>query len=159
MTQTTLCWNCSHSFDITKERCPECNAANANVLTAKATSEALLVGMTVKPLPPPFKREQRYIVFKVKDLVKLDPYWQKQLTGLRIEVELLRHERGKPDLDCVVIEKDWPEYEPVWKMVEDRMTGKKPLTFEQWAESVGLVDGAPGYGIAYTAWKASKEQT
>jgi hypothetical protein len=41
-----------------------------------------------------FKRERRYEVIKLKT--------------------------GKP-VDCLVIESDWPEYEIVWKMIEDRM--------------------------------------
>lgn len=44
-----------------------------------------------------FKREKRYQVIKLKT--------------------------GRP-VDCVVVEADWPEYEIVWKMIEDRMAGK-----------------------------------
>jgi hypothetical protein len=44
-----------------------------------------------------FVREERYIVTKIK-------------TGKQV--------------DCVVVEKDWPEYEIVWKMIQDRVEGK-----------------------------------
>ena len=36
-------------------------------------------------------------------------------------VNLERHRRGKSDLTAVVVESDWPEYEPVWKMIESRV--------------------------------------
>ena len=45
----------------------------------------------------PFKREVRYDVTKLK-------------TGKRV--------------NCVVVESDWPEYEIVWRMLQDRMEGK-----------------------------------
>lgn len=28
---STFCWNCNRSYPITTERCPQCNATNANV--------------------------------------------------------------------------------------------------------------------------------
>jgi hypothetical protein len=54
-----------------------------------------------------FKREERYIVTKIK-------------SGKKVE--------------CVVVESDWPEYEIVWKMIQDRMEGK-PNIIEQQAET------------------------
>ena len=33
---------------------------------------------------------------------------------------------GKPRLDCVVVEVDWPEYEPTWEAIEARITGVQP---------------------------------
>jgi hypothetical protein len=50
-----------------------------------------------------FNREERYIVTKIK-------------TGKSV--------------DCVVVEKDWPEYEIVWKMLQDRVEGR-PNRIEQ----------------------------
>ncbi|WYX90421.1 hypothetical protein PTQ24_000146 [Salmonella phage KKP_3822] len=32
-----------------------------------------------------------------------------------------RAQRGKEDLKTVVVEHDWPEYEEVWKMLENRV--------------------------------------
>lgn len=60
-----------------------------------------------------FKREERYIVFK--------------LSHLNIEqLEFLnRVKRELPETtDCVVVESDWPEYNIVWKMIEDRVVEK-----------------------------------
>lgn len=33
-----------------------------------------------------------------------------------------RSSRGKQVLECVVVESDWPEYEPTWLAVEKRFT-------------------------------------
>lgn len=55
-----------------------------------------------------FKREERYIVIKRKHL---NPEMEAHLTtykGLLV-----------PTVECVVVESDWPEYEPVWKMIEE----------------------------------------
>lgn len=65
-----------------------------------------------------FKREERYIVVKLKHLAGL------QVAPLR---NFLRENRV-PTLDCVVVESDWPEYEPVWQMIERRMTGQPAVT-------------------------------
>ncbi len=65
-----------------------------------------------------FKREERYIVVKLKHLAGL------QRASLR---NFLR-ENHLPSINCVVVESDWPEYEPVWQMIERRMTGQPPVT-------------------------------
>ena len=43
----------------------------------------------------------------------------------RIQAKVGEHRTGigKPPLDCVVVEADWPEYEPTWKAIEARVTG------------------------------------
>lgn len=68
-----------------------------------------------------FKREERYIVFKVSDLgnsLKGD-----EIRKLAREYAEHRKQRGKEPLECVVVEKDWPEYETTWKAIEARVTG------------------------------------
>lgn len=68
-----------------------------------------------------FKREDRYIVFKVSDLgnsLKGD-----EIRKLAEEYAEQRQLKGKEPLKCVVVESDWPEYEPTWKAIEARMTG------------------------------------
>lgn len=68
-----------------------------------------------------FKREERYIVFKVSDLgnsLKGD-----EIRKLAREYAEHRKQQGKKPLDCVVVEKDWPEYEPTWQAIEARVTG------------------------------------
>lgn len=58
-----------------------------------------------------FEREERYIVTKIK-------------SGKRVE--------------CVVIESDWPEYEPVWQMLQDRMEGRPNKLAQQSEEIASL---------------------
>lgn len=69
-----------------------------------------------------FEREERYIVFK-----------KSHLTGeqlARLERMTTGHPRGPaasshdwplPTVECVVIERDWPEYERVWRMLQERV--------------------------------------
>ena len=75
-----------------------------------------------------FKREDRYIVLKWKDVAKyLTETEQEILFKLFNRVESCRHVvGGKRSLKCVVVEHDWPEYEPVWKMIEDRVKAENP---------------------------------
>lgn len=64
-----------------------------------------------------FEREERYIVVKRKNLDALDERLLRELLG----------ELSIPIVDCAVVEADWPEYEPVWQMIEDRVSGKPSL--------------------------------
>ncbi len=73
-------------------------------------------------MKPEFKREERYIVLKRKDVNKA------LTTDLWLHLEeicdTVNYFRGlKGPLECVVVEKDWPEYEIVWKLIEDRVNG------------------------------------
>lgn len=68
-----------------------------------------------------FRREVRYVVIKLKDI---DSNSQRQLSNFMEDLSI-------PSRDCVVVESDWPEYELVWKMIEDRMTGNRSKDGEQ----------------------------
>ena len=60
-----------------------------------------------------FKREVRYTVIKHNQLTESQMQYLKNcIFG-----------EGIPTVEAVVIESDWPEFEPVWKMIEDRVTG------------------------------------
>lgn len=82
-----------------------------------------------------FKREERYIVVKLKTLT------ESQQNGLR---NLLQMNDIKT-VECVVVESDWPNYEQTWRDVEAVANGtfverKDPV----WRPSVGevcLLDG------------------
>jgi len=63
-----------------------------------------------------FQREGRYIV------VKPDCMESSRTMRLKSFIEEMCFQTP----DCVVVEADWPEYEPVWKMIEDRVMGKQP---------------------------------
>lgn len=74
-----------------------------------------------------FKREERYLVFKLSDAEEHFTPGEKQHLERLVEVQRTgREEAGKPPLECVVIESDWPEYEPTWRAIETRMTGAQP---------------------------------
>jgi hypothetical protein len=71
-----------------------------------------------------FKREIRYVVLKATDLqaVGLTEAELDSLKAVCAKVDKHRRDAGMPDLECVVVEKDWPEYEPTWQAIERRMT-------------------------------------
>lgn len=73
-----------------------------------------------------FKREARYVVLKNADIMQC--LTVNELIELRrIQAKAVAHRAklGKPRLDCVVVESDWPEYEPTWCAIEARVTGAK----------------------------------
>ena len=79
-----------------------------------------------------FKLEERYIVFKLSDVEEHFTPGEKQQLARLVEVQRVgREEAGKAPLKCVVVESDWPEYEPTWKAIEARMTGAQPAPIEQ----------------------------
>ena len=74
-----------------------------------------------------FKREQRYFVVKVRDAKRyLDDHQLEKLAEIADTISEGREKDSIPDVECVVIESDWPEYEPTWKAIEARMTGAQP---------------------------------
>ena len=72
-----------------------------------------------------FKREERYIVLKLKRLPN-------------DEAEYLRDCHPKSMVECVVVEHDWPEYHLVWAMIEHRMAGKPVPDFNLWRRADDL---------------------
>jgi hypothetical protein len=58
-----------------------------------------------------FEREERFIVVKRRHLSP------EQETNLR---RFMSHQRIQT-VECVVVESDWPEYETVWGMIEQRV--------------------------------------
>ena len=64
-----------------------------------------------------FKREERYVVFKLSKLDKNEFVRGKQLDCLGNSFI------ADARVDCLVVESDWPEYEPAWSMLERRITG------------------------------------
>jgi hypothetical protein len=70
-----------------------------------------------------FKRETRYVVFKLKDIERYLPEHQAQLIKIVLgTISAGRAADGKAPFNAVVVEKDWPEFEPTWKAIEERMT-------------------------------------
>jgi hypothetical protein len=68
-----------------------------------------------------FQREDRYIVIKRSDLKKVPVAYRSHLVDPMFS--LLSH---LPRREFVVVESDWPEFEPVWRMIEARVTGTPP---------------------------------
>lgn len=67
------------------------------------------------------EREQKYIVIKMSDFDKLKYEDQLRLRAIVRRVERQRSRDGKEPLKAVVVEHDWPEYEPTWKAIEARV--------------------------------------
>lgn len=73
---------------------------------------------------PAFVREERYFVIKRKDAHRfLSTAEVVALEHLVETVARCRRLVARGNLECVVVEKDWPEYEPTWKAIEQRMGG------------------------------------
>ena len=71
-----------------------------------------------------FKRENRYLVLKRKDLKAcLTATEISILDAIAAKVDDYRTVCKAP-FECVVVESDWPEYEPTWAAIEKRMTAK-----------------------------------
>jgi len=83
------------------------------------------------PLPEPplvrpdFEREFRYLVMKFKDVNKyLTDTEKEMLLAITRKIAKGRCDDIKMPLDCVVVESDWPEYEPTWKAIEERLNAE-----------------------------------
>ncbi|MDH1104790.1 hypothetical protein N5C55_02720 [Pseudomonas otitidis] len=81
-----------------------------------------------------FQRESRYIVVKLKDLAP----------GQEADIREHLTELSAQPVDSLVIERDWPEYEPAWRMIQARVEGAplSPANIED-GEEVQVV----GYSI------------
>ena len=78
-----------------------------------------------------FTREARYVVLKSADAMKcLTVSEIIALRRIQAKVEEHRAKIGKPPLDCVVVESDWPEYEPTWRAIEARVLGAQSVPEE-----------------------------
>jgi hypothetical protein len=88
--------------------------------------------MTTKALAGEFKREVRYVVFKIKDIhAYLDSTQISDLNDIGEAIAEARAEAGKPPFNAVVVEQDWPEFDLVWAMIEARMTGSAIRTLKE----------------------------
>lgn len=94
------------------------------------------------------KREDRYLVFKRTDIQRyLNPTAQKALSEISNTIIGARRGQRREDLQCVVVEKDWPEYEHVWELIRLRVE-KATIPPEN---VQGVVD-APGVDAALRAF-------
>lgn len=63
-----------------------------------------------------FQREERYVVVKISKMHPHPEFRRQHLAALKAE-------NSAALVDCLVIEKDWPEYEAAWSMIEARISG------------------------------------
>lgn len=94
-------------------------------------------------------RENRYVVLKRSDLQK---YIKREFRiQLQAVIETINQSRDffekKEPLQCVVVEKDWPEYEHVWELIRLRVENA-----EIPAETVQGVVDAPAVDAALRAF-------
>lgn len=71
-----------------------------------------------------FEREQRYVVLKGTD-IQAACLTDEEIAAFNAvcdKVGRSRNERAKGPLECVVVERDWPEYEPTWAAIAKRCT-------------------------------------
>lgn len=68
-----------------------------------------------------FQREKRYIVLKHKDVAWLSIDDAITLRRICSRIDIIRAERGAGEIECVVVEHDWPEHEYVWGLIQHRM--------------------------------------
>lgn len=74
-----------------------------------------------------FTREERYIVFKLSDVERyLTDADRSHLAMMKNEIDAGRDCANKPPFKGLIVESDWPEYEPTWKAIEARVTGAQP---------------------------------
>lgn len=105
--------------------CKECGGIHCDDcgINAEPASQSELI----EPLEAePFERENRYLVLKRKDII--GALTQSEITELaRITGKVDAHRMQRTGvyefLQCVVVESDWPEYEPTWAAIEKRMRG------------------------------------
>jgi len=71
-----------------------------------------------------FKREARYLVLKWKDAeMYLSSEETETLLALSSKLNRCRDADGRVPFNSVVVEQDWPEFEPTWAAIEARMSG------------------------------------
>ncbi len=69
----------------------------------------------------PFRREERYYLLKISDMRKyLSAEKQEVVRSIAEKLNAGRAVDGKSALQAVVVEHDWPEYERVWEMIQQR---------------------------------------
>lgn len=73
-----------------------------------------------------FAREERYVVFKIKDIVKyLHEVDREVISSIGDRLSLLRKADGKRPFVSLVIESDWPEYELAWAQIKARVVSEQ----------------------------------
>jgi len=78
-----------------------------------------------RAIDAPIVREPRYVVFKITDIhLYLNTAQIDALQSAGETIAVGRTLGGKPSFNAVVVEQDWPEFEPTWAAIEARMKGE-----------------------------------
>lgn len=110
-----------------------------------------------------FTREDRYIVFKLSDVERyLTDADRAHLAMMKNEIDAGRDCANKPPFKGLIVESDWPEYEPTWKAIEARVTGAQPAPsvpdlLESLRCACNYIDKLGGVSQQYRAMLASLE--
>jgi len=97
------------------------------------------------------KREKRYLVFKLKDIKKyLNLSDQMVLAALTSRINDCRNTDKRPDLQCAVVESDWPEYESTWAAIAARVDAEAATEVDNkhycndgcWWQTIRCFDGS-----------------
>lgn len=87
-------------------------------------------------------REDRYMVFKLSDVVEHCTKAEALHLARLYEIQRIgRKDAGKAEREYLVVENDWPEYEPTWRAIAARVTGAEQPTshaFDDIATIAGL---------------------
>ncbi len=94
-----------------------------------------------------FEREDRYIVIKRSDMDRI-PNQKVVHSFLGALGELSAHSVRIPQRKFLVIESDWPEYDPAWKLIQDRVQGRPILDA---APAAPAADAGGGCAVAVHA--------
>ena len=75
------------------------------------------------------ERENRYIVLKRKDIDKhLTDEAKEELENILMALSIAKQPDidtgAEAEIDCVVVEKDWPMYEKTWRSIEEWVDGR-----------------------------------
>ncbi|MNH00573.1 hypothetical protein D3C81_441840 [compost metagenome] len=78
---------------------------------------------------PPFEWEDRYVVFKRKDLGLLPPAELAHYELIFMELNNRLSLCGAPGRQMIVIEGDWPEYQPTCEALQARVLSESEANF------------------------------
>lgn len=142
-TPAPVCTNCNGSGDDPEIPFLDCSVCSQSALSVSPIDDGGQAGPSFEQLGQhlcsdpacecagtgvidvPFKREERYIVVKLTDLAKVPANYHAALVQ-----PLLSLQSHLPRREFLVIESDWPEFEPAYQMIEERMTGR-PTALER----------------------------
>jgi hypothetical protein len=75
---------------------------------ARSNKQAASVPKHWRETMSDFQREERYVVFKLRDLVETE----------KDAVLRLANSINAQEIECVIVESDWPNYEHTWQTIE-----------------------------------------